>query len=356
MEYTNKRNITPNNPAVPAKKWRSMQLMINGLRQEARYAENTITGLFRPFLQRLSERQRRTGRRLIVFLAAPPAVGKSTLALFLEKLSLATPGLVPVQALGLDGFHYHSDYLNNHDLERDGETIPLYQIKGAPETYDVAHFIDKLRHLRSEREIRWPIYDRTQHDVVEDVQRVYRPIVLVEGNWLLLRDDAWEPARAFADYTVFVKAHPNDLKTRLINRKMQGGRTYGEAEAFYERTDSPNVLRVLRASVPANETWIMGHDGDFHTEADLQRRSDVNLDFDFPTATILQNFSDSAESGHPVVWQEGFKEGMDAARKTILRQLFQKGAINSKELCNDFNLSKEDLQEILSPQAADDPK
>ena len=355
MLYDSNRPAVPaGGVPAPAKKWRTMQLMINGLRQEARYSESTITGLFRPFLQRLSERQRRTGGRFIVFLAAPPAVGKSTLALFLEKLSLATPGLMPVQALGLDGFHYHSDYLNNHDLIRDGEPIPLYQIKGAPETFDVAHFLRKLQELRAERELRWPIYDRTQHDVVEDVQRVYRPIVLIEGNWLLLRDEAWEPARAYADYTVFVKAHPNDLKTRLINRKMQGGRSYAEAEAFYERTDSPNVLRVLRASVPANETWIMGHDGDFHTEADLQRRNDVNLDFDFPTATILQNFSDNAENGHPVVWQEGFKAGMDAARKSTLRQLFHNGSISSKELCNAFNLSKEDLQEILHPPTADE--
>ena len=206
----------------PEKRWRTVLLMVNGIRRKVRFEESTITGLFRPFLQRLTRLQQQSGRRLIVFLAAPPAVGKSTLTLFLEKLSLATPGLTPLQALGLDGFHYHNEYLNTHSCERDGQIIPLYQIKGAPETYDVSHFRTKMRQLREVRELRWPVYDRMQHDVVEDVQRIHRPIILIEGNWLLLRDAPWADARQYADYTVFIKAHPNDLKMRLVNRKMQG--------------------------------------------------------------------------------------------------------------------------------------
>ncbi len=334
----------------PEKRWRTVLLMVNGIRRKVRFEESTITGLFRPFLQRLTRLQQQSGRRLIVFLAAPPAVGKSTLTLFLEKLSLATPGLTPLQALGLDGFHYHNEYLNTHSCERDGQIIPLYQIKGAPETYDVSHFRTKMRQLREVRELRWPVYDRMQHDVVEDVQRIHRPIILIEGNWLLLRDAPWADARQYADYTVFIKAHPNDLKMRLVNRKMQGGKTLSEAEDFYQRSDSQNVLRVLRSSVPANETWTMGHDGDFHTEADLQKRQDVSLDFDAPMATLLQNYGDA--NSKPPVWQEGYREGMNAARKKILRQLFHSGAISSKELCQDFNLTKDEIEEILRPDKA----
>ena len=50
-------------------------------------------------------------KRQIVFMAAPPAVGKTTLCEFLEYLSKQDQEFTDIQALGLDGFHYHSDYI-----------------------------------------------------------------------------------------------------------------------------------------------------------------------------------------------------------------------------------------------------
>ncbi len=353
-EFQNNKNdiieeIQPQ--GAPVKHWRTVQLSINGLVQKVRYNESTITGLFRPFLQRLTTLQQQKGRRILVFLAAPPAVGKSTLALFLEKLSRGTTGLTPIQAIGLDGFHYHNDYLQSHSIQKNGQSIPLYQIKGAPETFDVIHFLDKISHITNE-DIRWPVYDRMRHDVVEDVQRIHRPIILLEGNWLLLRHPDWQRARSYADYTLFLSAHPNDLKTRLINRKMQGGLSYEAAAAFYQKSDSENVMRVLQQSVPADETWIMGHDGDYHTEADIQRRKNVSImdDSDFPLATILRGLTETPTGEeHPPTWQEGYVEGLTAARMAILRQLYLTGSLSSKELCEKFQLKPEELKEIVKP-------
>ena len=90
------------------KHWRTVELTINGFTYPARYTEENIEELFVPFLQRLEDLRKRTGRRIIAFVAAPPAVGKSTLVAFLEKLSREREGLHPIQAIGLDGFHYHS--------------------------------------------------------------------------------------------------------------------------------------------------------------------------------------------------------------------------------------------------------
>ena len=39
-------------------------------------------------------------------MAAPPAVGKTTLCEFLEYLSKQDQEFIDIQALGLDGFHY----------------------------------------------------------------------------------------------------------------------------------------------------------------------------------------------------------------------------------------------------------
>ena len=242
--------------------WRTVELTINGFTYPARYTEENIKELFVPFLRRLTALRKRAGRRIIAFVAAPPAVGKSTLAAFLEKLSQEREGLRPIQAIGLDGFHYHSDYLKNHTVERDGKPVLMQSVKGCPETFDVRHFTEKLRELKRSDTL-WPVYDRKQHDVREDALRVTGDIILIEGNWLLLEDAPWKAARELADATLFLRADAKNLKERLIGRKMKGGATRESATAFYEASDGPNVARVLRDSVAAEETWTMLADGSF---------------------------------------------------------------------------------------------
>ena len=127
------------------KAWRTLRLTINGLGHMVRYNQETIDNLFLPFLRRMSKLQREKGTRIVVYLVAPPGTGKSTLALLLEKLSLTDSNLVPVQALGLDGFHYHADYIRTHTVERDGKQVPMSMVKGCPETFNVEHLLDKLQ-------------------------------------------------------------------------------------------------------------------------------------------------------------------------------------------------------------------
>lgn len=81
-----------------------------------------------------SEREK---RRLLVFLAAPPAVGKSTLASVLAHLSRVDEQLCEIQDIGLDGFHYPQRYLDSHTMLKDGIRIPLRDVKGCPETFDI---------------------------------------------------------------------------------------------------------------------------------------------------------------------------------------------------------------------------
>ena len=106
------------------KEWHTYEMIVNGLPQCVRYRMGTVEHLFLPLLRRLSELQHCSGRRCIVFLAAPPATGKSTLAQFLAQLSCTEEGLTPVQALGMDGFHYPNRYLAAHTFCATGKKSP----------------------------------------------------------------------------------------------------------------------------------------------------------------------------------------------------------------------------------------
>ena len=78
------------------KEWHTYEMIVNGLPQKIRYNADTVEGLFLPLLRRLRELQHCSGGRCIVFLAAPPATGKTTLAQFLAQLSRTEEGLTPV--------------------------------------------------------------------------------------------------------------------------------------------------------------------------------------------------------------------------------------------------------------------
>ena len=119
------------------KPWKFYDMVINGLPQRVKYNEDTVNQLFLPWLRKLTQIQRQKQRKIMAFLAAPPATGKSTLVQFWEQLSKTQDELQEVQSLGMDGFHYPNAYLDSHTIERDGETITLRSIKGAPETFDV---------------------------------------------------------------------------------------------------------------------------------------------------------------------------------------------------------------------------
>ena len=102
----------------------TFQIEINGLPVTAGFSEENIEEIFLPLLKHLTKLQSGLGRRILVFLAAPPGAGKSTLAEFLRYLSVNTPGVTPVTITGMDGFHRRQEYLLSHTTVRDGIEIP----------------------------------------------------------------------------------------------------------------------------------------------------------------------------------------------------------------------------------------
>lgn len=250
------------------KKWTTFETEVNGFKTEAKFTEEAINNVFLPFLRKLTSLYGELGgRKLIAFIVAPPGSGKTTLVQFLEKLSKDHEELTTIKALGIDGFHYTNEYMNAHFAMIDGSTIPMKMIKGAPETFDVDGIQGKIREAKQD-EVDWPIYDRNIHDVVPDAISVEAEILLIEGNYLLLNNPRWTNIRVLSDYNVFIKADPEMLKDRLVERKVRGGKSQDEAEQFYRTSDSRNVELVLNNSAEADETWTLEVDGDITKEED----------------------------------------------------------------------------------------
>ena len=219
-----------------------LSFVVNGLPVSASFRTEDRDEIFIPLLRTLTGLQKQKGRRIFAFLAAPPAAGKSTLCLYLEKLSREIPGLTPVQSAGIDGFHYTNEYLRSHFILRDGETIPLSRVKGAPESYDVK----KLAACMADPAAKWPVYSRKLHDPVDNALELREEIIILEGNWLLLDEAPWNGLSC--DYSVFWAADSPGQLERVVQRKIMGGFAEDEARRFVMNNDLPNIRRCMENS------------------------------------------------------------------------------------------------------------
>lgn len=183
--------------------------------------------------------------RLIIAVAGPPAAGKSTLAELLVE-DLNGPGQSKAVLVPMDGFH-----LDNSALDAMG----LRHRKGAPQTFDAEGFAALVRQIADrETDIFYPTFDRTQDKTIANSASVSTDtdIVVVEGNYLLLKEQPWASLEPFFDLTIFVKPDVDLLQARLIER----WRHYGfEEDAALEKAmgnDIPNAIYVLENSSRAD--------------------------------------------------------------------------------------------------------
>lgn len=226
-----------------------MELQINGIKVTANYTKETINDIFLPLLAHLTTLQKELNKRIIVYLAAPPGCGKSTLATYLEILSKEN-SYTPIQALGMDGFHHTNVYLNSHYRKNTNDLLALH--KGAPDTFDVESLIEHILSIKEGKDTYWPIYDRNLHDPIENVIHVQSDILLIEGNYLLLSKEPWDKLKDYADYTIFITGEPIDLENRLVSRKMHSGASLETALKHYHETDKPNLLLVNQNHLTAS--------------------------------------------------------------------------------------------------------
>ena len=237
-----------------------LNFTVNQLNITAFYDDRDIEDVFLPLLRHFTEMRKAVSHRLIIFMAAPPGTGKSTLACFLQYLSEKEDGLIPLQAIGIDGFMYPISQLEGQTVLVDGKQMPMAIYKGCPESFRVRLLKEKLQSL-TEKDTLWPYYDRSVNDSYDDFLQVTGEIVLVEGNYLLYDDPQWIQLQKYCDYSIFLNAEPKVLETRLIERKQQGGSSHREAVEHYLVSDRRNVEAVLSYRLKADLELSFDPDG-----------------------------------------------------------------------------------------------
>ena len=193
-----------------------------------------------------------TGRRCLLGICGAPGAGKSTLAARL----VSTLGDRAV-LVGMDGFH-----LSQRELRRLGRE----QRKGAPDTFDAAGYVELIRRLRRNgpdqpdaetvyapefrREIEEPIGCAVP--VAPEV-----PLVITEGNYLLLPDPPWSALRALIDEVWFLAPDEPVRIARLIERHRRYGRSDAEA---HDRANGSDQVNAARIQATADRADMVVHD------------------------------------------------------------------------------------------------
>jgi len=201
-----------------------------------------------PLAQFLVRRVAEAPGRCLVAIAGVPAGGKTVFAALMARVLKALDPPFGIATVGLDGYHYPNAYLDTHRAPR-GVTTPgtLRLYKGAHFTFDAGRLAGDLARLRSAQgPVSLPAYDRTAHDPVDDAICVGPGdhLVLVEGNYLLLRRGKWRKIPELFDIRIYLDLPPGVNRGRMIARHIRGGRTPDDAAGHFERTDRANTALV----------------------------------------------------------------------------------------------------------------
>lgn len=196
--------------------------------------------------------------RYILGITGYPGAGKSTVSEWLvngvnAKLSSARPanqsasGTQPsslsaeqlATAVPMDGYHYSNEKL---------QEIGLLELKGIPDTFDAAGFVEMLKKLRTTTtaNVYCPLFDRSIEASIEDaiVIEPKHKLCVVEGNYLLYDKSPWDECKNYFDEVWFLDVSFDTILPRLQERHIQGGRTPEGAMAKVESTDLPNARLV----------------------------------------------------------------------------------------------------------------
>ena len=175
------------------------------------------------------------GSRKLLGVVGPPGSGKSTLA----GLMASAMG-DRAQAVPMDGYH-----LAQTELVRLGRA----HRKGAPDTFDAWGYAALLGRLRSQpldEVVYAPDFRRDLEEPVAGALPVFghTPLLITEGNYLLLTDGAWRTVAPLLDEVWYLNVPPALRLARLAHRHQQFGRTREQAQAWIASTDEPNARRI----------------------------------------------------------------------------------------------------------------
>jgi pantothenate kinase len=175
-----------------------------------------------------------SGRRTLLGITGPPGGGKSTLA-----RAIADELGDRARLVGMDGFH-----LAQAELVRLGRQ----DRKGALDTFDGAGYAALLRRLRDATEdvVYAPEFRREIEEPINAAVAVPRdvPLVITEGNYLLVDAGPWAQIRELLDEAWYVVQDEETRLRLLIARHIEFGKEPDFAREWVLRSDERNAELV----------------------------------------------------------------------------------------------------------------
>ena len=184
--------------------------------------------------------------RYMVAIAAPPGSGKTTIV---EKIreTLVAAGETAV-VVPMDGFHFDDIVLNARGHR---------SRKGAPYTFDALGFEVLLNRIKAqEPDIAIPVFDRTMElsRAAADIISADTKFILVEGNYLLLKDQPWAKLKSLFDFSIYMNVPVEELERRLTKRILEHGHDAAYAKMWIASNDMLNINYVIENSAAADLT------------------------------------------------------------------------------------------------------
>jgi pantothenate kinase len=171
------------------------------------------------------------GTRCLLGITGAPGAGKSTAA-----QAIATALGDQAALVGMDAFHLANEVLARHDS---------HGRKGAPDTFDPWGYAHLLQRLKSNREpvVYAPVFDRGLEESIGCAVPVGRgvPLVITEGNYLLLDAEGWREGRELIDHVWYLDTDNDERQRRLVRRHHAFGKPPAEAEAWALGSDQRNA-------------------------------------------------------------------------------------------------------------------
>ena len=174
--------------------------------------------------------------RTIVGIAGSPGAGKSTIGAALVTELGSDAVLLP-----MDGFHLPQSRLVE---------LGRRERMGAPDTFDVDAFVSTLTALadpgNSGNPVFAPGFNREIEEPVPGDIRISPeiPVIVIEGNYLLLDSGGWERVAPMLDVTLFVGVDPDLRRQRLIERHVRFGKSLDAATAWTLGPDEANARLI----------------------------------------------------------------------------------------------------------------